>query len=104
MSQAPLKSIVLEQGLVVNVLVERVNKVIGRVEVSGELIHVKEGTPQRGLLKEALAKAYGKPPECVVVKRVSGEYGSHRSRFEANIYDAIERLKFFEPEYLIRRG
>ncbi|MEM2021173.1 MAG: 30S ribosomal protein S24e [Zestosphaera sp.] len=104
MSQAPLKTVSVEEGVVVNVLRENHNKVVGRVELFGEVIHLGKATPRRSSLKSVLARLYGRSPELVVVKYIKSEYGSHRSRFEANIYDAIERLKFFEPEYLVRRG
>lgn len=104
MSQAPLKSAAIDQGFVVNVLLEKTNKVIGRTEVLGEIIHLNRGTPNRGLLRETLAKLYGRTSDHIVVKYIKSEYGSHRSTFRANIYDSLDRLKFFESEYLIKRG
>lgn len=104
MSQAPLKSMSVEEGVVVNVLSEKHNKVINRIELFGEVIHLGKATPRRTVLKEALAKLYGKSPELIVVKYIKSKYGSHRSVFRANIYGDIQRLKFFEPDYLVRRG
>lgn len=103
-SQTPLKSVAIDQGFVVNVLLEKSNKVVGRTEVIGEIIHLNRGTPNRGFLRETLAKLYGKTPDHVVVRYVRSEYGSHRSTFRANVYDSIDRLRLFEPEYLVKRG
>ncbi|MEO3993755.1 MAG: 30S ribosomal protein S24e, partial [Desulfurococcaceae archaeon TW002] len=61
-------------------------------------------TPNRGSLKEAIAKLYGRNPELVVVRYIRSEYGTHRSVFRANIYEDQKRLQFFEPEHLIKRG
>ncbi len=104
MSQVPLKTASIEEGVVVNVLKERYNKVINRTELFGEVIHLGKATPRRSSLKEVLARLYGKSPEYVVIKYIRSEYGSHRSVFRANIYEDIRRLKFFEPDYLIKRG
>ncbi len=88
----------------VNVLREKRNKVINRIELVGEVIHLGKATPSRASLKEAIAKLYGKNPELIVVRYVKSVYGSHRSVFRANIYEDLHRLKFFEPDYLIKRG
>lgn len=88
----------------VNVLREKYNKVIGRIELFGEVIHLGKATPHRGSLREVFARLYGKSPELVVVKYIKSEYGSHRSVFRVNVYEDLQRLKFFEPEYLIKRG
>ncbi|MEM0014176.1 MAG: 30S ribosomal protein S24e [Zestosphaera sp.] len=104
MSHTPLRSVAIDQGVIVNVLLEKANRVVGRTEVMGEIIHLGRGTPNRGFLRETLAKLYGRTPDHVVVRYVKGEYGSHRSTFRANVYDSIDRLKFFEPEYLVKRG
>ncbi|MEM0025631.1 MAG: 30S ribosomal protein S24e [Zestosphaera sp.] len=104
MSQAPLRTVSVEEGVVVNVLSEKHNRVVGRVELFGEVIHLGKATPGRSSLKNVLARLYGKNPELVVVRYIKGEYGSHRSVFRANIYEDLQRLKFFEPEHLIKRG
>lgn len=88
----------------VNVLSEKHNKVVGRIELFGEVIHLGGATPRRSSLREAIAKLYGRSPELVVVRFIRSEYGTHRSVFRVNIYDDLQRLKFFEPEHLIKRG
>lgn len=99
-----MKSVSIEGGAVVNVLSEKHNKVVGRIELFGEVIHLGGGTPRRSSLKEAIAKLYGRSPELVVVRHIRSEYGTHRSVFRVNIYEDPRRLEFFEPEHLIKRG
>ncbi len=54
MSQSPLR-VSIGGGVVVNVLSGKHNKVVGRIELFGEVIHLGGGTPRRSSLKEAIA-------------------------------------------------
>lgn len=99
-----MKTVSVEEGVVVNILSEKHNKIIERIELLGEVIHLGKATPRRSSLKEVIAKLYGKNPELIVIKYIKSEYGSHRSVFRANIYEDPQRLKFFEPDHLIKRG
>ncbi len=98
-----LRSAELPDGSILYVVRERENKLIGRLEVAGVVIHEGKGTPKRSDVAEALSKLYSKPRELVVVKKIKSEYGMGRSNIRANIYDDINRLKSFEPEYILKR-
>jgi len=100
----PLKTATLEDGSVINVLRERDNKVVGRLEIEGIITHMNKGTPSRKTIKSAIAELYNKGEELVVIKYVRSEYGMGRSKIKAHIYNDIHRLKLFEPEYLLKRG
>jgi len=99
-----LKSITLQNGSTLNVVSERINRLVGRTEVFCEVIHTGMSTPSRKDIKQALSKLYGKPEDLIVIKYVKGEFGTHKSRVRANVYDSEDRLKLFEPEYLLKRG
>ncbi len=99
-----MKTASLEDGSVLHVLEEKQNKVIGRLEVSGIITHVGKGTPARKELRSAIAKIYGAKEELVILKYVKSEYGMGRSRIKIHIYESEERLKLFEPEYILKRG
>ena len=100
----PLKTAMLEDGSVINVLREKDNKVVGRLEVEGILTHMNKGTPSRKAVRSAIANLYGKSEELVVIKYVKSEYGIGRSKLNIHIYNNVQRLKLFEPEYLLKRG
>ncbi len=104
MSETALKSITLQNGSTLNVVSERVNKIVGRIEVFCEVIHMGAGTPSRKDVRQALSKLYGKPENLIVIKYIKGEFGTNKSKVRANIYDSEDRLKLFEPEYLLKRG
>ena len=99
-----LKTVTLEDGSLLQVTKERVNKVIGRVEVEGVITHMGKGTPPRQVVIDALAKLYSKDVGLVVIKYIKSEFGMGRSKLKAHIYDSVERLNYFEPEYILKRG
>ncbi len=99
-----LKSKALEDGSILHVTRERTNKIIGRIEIFGVVTHMGKGTPTRAELRAALAQLYSKDPNLVVVKYIKSEYGMGRSNIKVHIYDDEERLRLFEPEYILKRG
>jgi len=100
----PIKTASLKDGSILNVLRERSNRVIGRLEIEGIITHMNRGTPSRKAVRSLIASLYGRDEDLVVIKQIKSEYGMGRSRVRANIYDSVERLRLFEPEYLLRRG
>lgn len=82
---------------------ERYNPLIKRLEVQIRVTHLNEGTPSRGILKKAIASYYGKNEKLVVIREVKTEYGLHVSTVKAHLYDSEDRLRLFEPEYLLKR-
>jgi len=98
-----LKTATLPNGAVLHVVRERDNKVIGRLEVYCVVTHIGKGTPSRKELVEAVSSMYSKPPELIVVKYIKSDYGIGRSRVKVHIYESVERLRSFEPEYILKR-
>ncbi|MCD6278738.1 MAG: 30S ribosomal protein S24e [Desulfurococcales archaeon] len=98
-----LRTANLPGAAVLYVIRERDNKVIGRLEVYCIITHVGRGTPSRKELIEVMSSLYSKPPELVVVKYIRSDYGIGRSRVKVHIYESVERLKSFEPEYILKR-
>ena len=99
-----LKTTTLQDGSVLHVVKERINKVVGRTEVYGIVTHMGKGTPSRKDLKSAIAQLYSKDEGLVVIKYVKSEYGMGRSKIKVHVYDNAERLRLFEPEYILKRG
>lgn len=99
-----LKTTALQDGSVLHVIKERINKVVGRTEVYGIVTHMGKGTPSRKDLKSAIAQLYSSPEDLVVIKYIRSEYGMGRSKIKAHVYENPERLKLFEPEYILKRG
>ena len=85
------------------IIEEKFNPLIERLEVSLKIIHMGEGTPSRGVLKLEIAKLYNKTPDLVYIRRVESNYGFCETLVEAHIYNSVERAKKFEPEHIIKR-
>ncbi len=85
------------------VVKDQYNPLIKRREVVLNVFHGNEGTPNRGLLKKAIASYYNVDVNLVFIRSVKTEYGMGVSRVEAHIYENPERAKAFEPEYIRKR-
>jgi len=99
----PIKSIRLGGDSVVEVVSERYNKLVGRLEITGVVLHVGRGTPSRREIREAISREYGRPVENIYVRRLISEYGIGRSLVRVHVYDSVERAMAFEPKYIIKR-
>ncbi len=99
----PLKTTNLPDGSPLHIVKERDNKLIRRLEIEGVVVHIGKGTPSRNDIVKAIAKLYNKPEELIIVKKILSEYGMGMSRIKVHIYEDINRLKSFEPEYIIKR-
>lgn len=86
------------------VVEEKYNPLVRRIELKIKVAHAGEGTPNRGLLRQALAKAYGRSVSLVYVRSIKTEYGLGVSLVEAHIYESEERARLFEPEFIIKRN
>ncbi len=89
------------QGEVVN---ERYNPLIKRLELDIRIAHIGKGTPSRGILRKAVADAYNVDIDRVYVRKIESEFGWGVTRVEVHIYDSPGRAKLFEPEYIIKRN
>jgi len=99
----PIKEASLPDGTPVYIIKERDNRLIRRLEVEGVIVHVGKGTPKRSDVLATLAKLYSKSEELIIVKKIVSEYGVGITRFRAHIYESIDRLKAFEPTYILKR-
>lgn len=90
-------------GYAGEIVEERYNPLIKRREVVLRIAHIGKTTPSRGAVRVGIARHYGVDVARVVVKRVVSERGMGVSRAHVHIYDSVDRLKEFEPEYIIKR-
>ncbi|MGC9071846.1 MAG: 30S ribosomal protein S24e [Acidilobus sp.] len=100
--QAP-KRIELGDGTYLEVIVERRNELLSRVEVQAIAHHELKSTPSRAMVRDALAKAYNKPVEAIYVKAIKTNYGVGISTVHAHVYDSHEAAMKVEPAYILAR-
>ncbi len=80
------------------------NKVIGRKELYGYLIHFGRGTPPRYEVRKKVAAALKVPLECVYVENIMTEFGWGRSRIEIRIYYDPKRGEEIEELHIKLRN
>lgn len=102
MDKAPEKVAKVDSGEI-RVVSEKYNGLVRRLEVEAVVVHQGLPTPSRKALAEALGKVYSRSPNLVVIKNVESERGAGLSRVYAHIYESYERLKSFEPGYVLKR-
>lgn len=97
------KLIKLGENMYIEVIKERYNSLVKRVELTCIINHIGVGTPSRREIREILSKEYNKPIENIYIREIKTMWGVGRSLVRVNIYDDAERASLFEPEYIIKR-
>lgn len=82
---------------------EKYNLLVERYEVLLRVIHIGEGSPSRGLMKQAIAKIYRVDPGLVYIRKIETSYGFPQTIIEAHVYRDQGRARLFEPEYVVKR-
>jgi|ECHnycMinimDraft_1075156.scaffolds.fasta_scaffold00013_31 small subunit ribosomal protein S24e len=80
------------------------NQLIGRREVKLRVFHVGMGTPSREEIRRSLSEAFSAKPNLVVVKKITGSYGTSVSNAVVFVYESEDQMRKVEPEYLLKRG
>lgn len=87
----------------VDIVNQKTNGLLDRKEIVFSVKGAKK-TPSRIELKENLAASLNSKADLVSISKVQHIYGSDLVEGTANVYNSIESLKKFEPEFLSKRG
>jgi len=87
-----------------NIIDQRRNELLKRLEVKFQINHEKNGTPTRLQVRRGLASMLDVDEEKVYIKKIETKTGTTVSLGEANIYDSISQAEFIEPEHIILRN
>ncbi len=98
------KLIDLGDGITVEVLREKNNPLIGRVEYTVIIHHPGKGTPAIPDLRVKIAEKLGKNAKTVYIRYIKTEYGIGRSKALINAYKTPELARHYEPKYVIERN
>jgi small subunit ribosomal protein S24e len=88
----------------VEILSKQENKLLQRLEVRFKATHVKEKTPQRDQVREALAKALGNAKDAIVVDEMQSAFGKSETMGYAKVYASVDAAKKLEPHHLQLRN
>lgn len=86
------------------VIEEKYNPLIKRIELKIRISHIGKGTPSRGIVRKAIADAYNAEINRVYIRKIVSDFGWGVTNIEAHIYDSSERAKLFEPKHIIARN
>ncbi|MCX8204123.1 MAG: hypothetical protein N3H31_00430 [Candidatus Nezhaarchaeota archaeon] len=82
----------------------RENILLSRREVLFTLLHGGGATPDRWMVRQALAKLLRAPIDCVVVKSLLTRAGSHKTIGHAHVYESSEEALKIEPRHIYVRN
>lgn len=83
---------------------QRNNVLYNRTEVNFVVDHARESTPGRNAVAEDLAKQFNTKRELVIVDELNSLYGVGKTAGYAKIYQSVDDVKKYEPEYLQKRN
>jgi len=88
----------------IQILEEKRNPLIDRVELKVKIDHFGKGTPNRIDLKKKVAATQGSNEKLTIVKKIKTHFGSTEDIAKILIYDNSNELQYFEPFYIQARN
>src|SRR5688500_16621890 len=79
------------------------NALLKRTDVTFKIIHPKEKTPQRSVIRDKLAGIVGSPREGVIIGQLRSPFGASSTAGSAKCYPSAEDAKKMEPQFLLKR-
>jgi small subunit ribosomal protein S24e len=83
---------------------KRQNPLLDRTDVWFTVLHDGEKTPARDRVKSELAKAIGAKADVTVIDHMESEFGRSASRGYAKVYASVEKARYHERDYTLKRN
>jgi small subunit ribosomal protein S24e len=80
------------------------NPLLKRVEIQFKVVHHGEGTPQRDVIKEEIAKLAKAPKDRVVIDHLNTQFGTSHTLGYAKVYDSKDDALTFERKHILGRN
>ena len=80
------------------------NPLLKRVEIQFKVVHHGEGTPQRDIIREEIAKLAKAPKDRVVIDHLNSQFGAPHTLGYAKVYDSKEDALEFERKHILGRN
>jgi len=88
----------------IEIVSKKENQLLERTEVEFKAVHVKEGTPQREVVREKLSAIMKAPKERVIVDAMDSEFGKTETVGYAKVYKTKEAAMKYEREHVLVRN
>lgn len=82
---------------------EKSNELLGRIELSGEILFTG-ATPSYAQLSKVISEKKGVEEQRIVIKNVFTSFGHSKAKFVAYIYKSIIEKNLFEPKIKVKKG
>jgi small subunit ribosomal protein S24e len=79
------------------------NALLKRTDVTFKVIHPKEKTPQRSVIRDKLAGIVGSPRDGVIIGYMRSTFGTSMTQGFAKCYPSADDAKKMEPQFLLKR-
>ena len=84
----------------VEILEEKKNLLIDRIELKVKIDHFGKGTPNRLELKKKISTLKKSNEKLTIVKNVQTHFGATQDIAKVYVYDNAEELQYFEPFHI----
>lgn len=88
----------------VEILEKKDNPLLERTEVTFQVSHAGEKTPQRQAVRDKIAAATGAKTDAVVVTRMRSRFGQPVTLGSAKVYKSADAARNTERPYLLKRN
>jgi len=88
----------------IEIIEQRRNELLKRLEVKFQIHHEKNGTPTRMQVRRTLASVLDVDEEKIYIKKIETKTGTTISIGRANIYDSPSQAEYIEPKHIILRN
>lgn len=88
----------------VNILEEKKNPLLDRVEIVAELSYPNEATPSREAVISRMSALLNADKDRFVLKEIKTRFGENKALAYARIYDSPDVAKKLENEYILKRN
>lgn len=88
----------------INIVEQKKNPLLSRVEVRFTVSHLNAQTPSRDQIREQLAAKLGSKKGLVVVDSMNSVFGKSETKGYARLYETPEAIGQNEPDHLLKRN
>lgn len=86
------------------VVSKRENVLLDRTEIWFKVMHDKDKTPKRDVVREKLASQLNVKKSAVIIDHMKSEFGKHETLGYAKVYKSEEKAIAIEPDYILKRN
>ncbi len=87
----------------IEILNQKKNRILGRIELNFSIKHEGEPTPQRDDVRSLVAGAMKSKKDMVIIGYMRSQYGKSETRGYAKVYENMEKVKTIEAPYALKR-